>query len=301
MHGSKLCDCSKLALRPVRASSARQGSFDFTPRPPAETPGLNPYELRREIRIERMKSRSASLASDAASAHARARAIGDMIPMGQPILVGHHSEKRHRRDLGRIDRSMRRSIALSDESKHLAERAARAEQSTAVSSDDPAAVRKLKEQLADQEALIERTKAANKILRASAYPPPAAVIRQVAAVYGWTAERMAARLGTLQGMGQRTLPTSNEGADKRRIAARIAELETRATTPARAAEVVGTVRIEEAENRVRMFFPDKPGATVRAALKSRGFHWAPSSGAWQRHASNQAWYAARELAGAPLV
>ena len=58
-------------------------------------------------------------------------------------------------------------------------------------------------------------------------------------------------------MGQRTLPTSNEGADKRRIAARIAELETRATTPARAAEVVGSVRIEEAENRVRMFFPDQ--------------------------------------------
>ncbi len=33
-----------------------------------------------------------------------------MIPMGQPILVGHHSEGRHRRDLERHDRDMRKAI-----------------------------------------------------------------------------------------------------------------------------------------------------------------------------------------------
>jgi hypothetical protein len=34
--------------------------------------------------------------------HGRAEAIADMIPLGQPILVGHHSERRHRNDLEKI-------------------------------------------------------------------------------------------------------------------------------------------------------------------------------------------------------
>ena len=34
----------------------------------------------------------------------------DMIPMGQPILVGHHSEGRHRRDLDRTERLCRRGM-----------------------------------------------------------------------------------------------------------------------------------------------------------------------------------------------
>jgi hypothetical protein len=49
-----------------------------------------------------------------------ANAIVGMIPMGQPILVGHHSERRHRRDLDRHDRNMRKAI----EHSHNADRAA---------------------------------------------------------------------------------------------------------------------------------------------------------------------------------
>ncbi|WP_132290495.1 DUF3560 domain-containing protein [Kribbella sp. VKM Ac-2568] len=36
------------------------------------------------------------------------RQISDHIPLGQPILVGHHSERRHRRDIERMDRLMQR-------------------------------------------------------------------------------------------------------------------------------------------------------------------------------------------------
>jgi hypothetical protein len=50
-----------------------------------------------------------------------ANAIVAMIPPGQPILVGHHSERRHRRDLDRHDRNMRKAI----EHSHNADRAAR--------------------------------------------------------------------------------------------------------------------------------------------------------------------------------
>src|SRR5258707_866849 len=64
--------------------------------------GPNPYEAKRAARIERMRARAKRLAHGAEAARDSARAIGAMIPFGQPILVGHHSERRHRRDLERI-------------------------------------------------------------------------------------------------------------------------------------------------------------------------------------------------------
>src|SRR5690606_38121523 len=41
---------------------------------------------------------------------------------GTPILVGHHSEKRHRRDLERIDNRMRRSIEEDKKAEHYQHR-----------------------------------------------------------------------------------------------------------------------------------------------------------------------------------
>ncbi|MGE0363752.1 MAG: DUF3560 domain-containing protein [Vicinamibacterales bacterium] len=48
-----------------------------------------------------LRARSERLTARAEGEHARAREILDIIPMGQPIVQGHHSEARHRRDLAR--------------------------------------------------------------------------------------------------------------------------------------------------------------------------------------------------------
>jgi hypothetical protein len=57
----------------------------------------------------------------------------------------------------------------------------------------------------------------------------------------------------------------------------------------------GAVRIVEEENRVRIFFPNKPAEPVRVSLKGRGFRWSPAAGAWQAYASENAWYWARKI------
>lgn len=49
-------------------------------------------------------------AAEADTRLARAREIGDMIPLGQPVLLGHHSQRRHQRDLERIDTNMRKGV-----------------------------------------------------------------------------------------------------------------------------------------------------------------------------------------------
>jgi Domain of unknown function (DUF3560) len=259
---------------------------------------MNDYETRRAERIERMKSRAAKLTAEAEATRATAAARADRIPCGQPILVGHHSEKRHRKDLARIDNGFRKSFELADEAKSLARRAERAEASTAISSDDPDAVAKLREQLADLERSIEGTKAANKLLRASAHPPTGDVIRQVADLVGWTELRTASWLGILHSMGRKTFSTTNGGAERRRLLARIGELEARALAPAKEPETVGKVRIEESDNRVRVIFPGKPEEAIRQRLKSAGFRWSPTAGAWQRQPGTSVWELAREIARA---
>jgi hypothetical protein len=47
------------------------------------------------------------------------------------------------------------------------------------------------------------------------------------------------------------------------------------------------------ENRVQFIFDGKPSAEVRGIMKSHGFRWAPSQGAWQRQLTGNARYAAR--------
>src|SRR6266511_1234676 len=63
-------------------------------------------EAEREARAEARADRHA------------ARAERDLIPPGQPILVGHHSERGHRAALRRIDGRMRRSIEEDGKAQH---------------------------------------------------------------------------------------------------------------------------------------------------------------------------------------
>lgn len=74
-------------------------------------------------RAERLTERADKHQQAADSAYEQARRIGDMIPMGQPILVGHHSEGRHRRDIDRIDRNMRKAHESREYAEELERRA----------------------------------------------------------------------------------------------------------------------------------------------------------------------------------
>lgn len=120
-----------LGLMDVTADVLREAGFEVTVEVEAAP---RPMEESEADRAERMDDRADALAAKAArkgsEADARQRSaqdIADGIPMGQPILVGHHSERRHRRDMARIDANMRKSIELADEADRAAHGAATAE------------------------------------------------------------------------------------------------------------------------------------------------------------------------------
>ncbi len=78
---------------------------------------------RAKERAERFDNYSESRAKDAERARKSVDAIVEHIPFGQPILIGHHSEKRARRDAERIGEGMRKSIKMWDTSKYWTQRA----------------------------------------------------------------------------------------------------------------------------------------------------------------------------------
>lgn len=73
-------------------------------------------------RAERFENLSEKRAQDSEAARVSVAAIADAIPLGQPILIGHHSEKHARRDIERIEYGMRRAVKLWETSRYWTER-----------------------------------------------------------------------------------------------------------------------------------------------------------------------------------
>lgn len=252
---------------------------------------MNDYESKQESKRQRLLD-AAERAERKAAAHLdSAHNMGSVIPMGQPILIGHHSESRDRNYRKRIENNYRKSMEASDHAKELRGRAASVGQG-GVSSDDPDAVTKLKETLKVREDNQALMKAANKAIRKGDDQALNDLGFDDATIIRLKTPDFCGRLGFAD------YQLKNNNANIRRIKQRIAELETADTDPGGSLFDKGEIQVIDNadDNRVQVYFPGKPSAEIRQALKSNGFRWAPSVGAWQRHRSNAARYHAVMIA-----
>lgn len=177
-------------------------------------------------RLERRQTWAAKAHDRSEQSLAAVRSLADQIPVGQPILVGHHSERRARRDAERIHSGMSRGV----EELRLAQRhEARAEGiqrqlDVAVYSDDPDACERLRERIAEAEAERDRRKRANRLYRAGDAEGLAAM--------GLDIEELRVRIATLPSYDRQPWPAyslTNIGARIRADKKRLAELEARQT------------------------------------------------------------------------
>jgi hypothetical protein len=256
------------------------------------------FEGRRGARRGRLERASDAAQAEAARAFGSAHRIGDAIPFGQPILVGHHSEARHRRDIRRIDQSMQRGVEATRRGEDLARRAAQVG-SAGISSDDPAATTQLSRKLLDLEAAQAQMKAANLAIRKYAKSGVPAQVGALVAL-GFSEERAheILRPDFAGRVGFPSYALSNNNAEIARVKKRVAELSARASAPERdpiRGEIEGlsfTLSEDRDLHRTQIRFSGKPGDELRARLRSAGFLWAPSQSAWQRQLSPQAWHRA---------
>jgi hypothetical protein len=93
------------------ATHGRDTEVRDTERVETATERRDAQQDRLEHRLDRHEHRAERAAGEAAHHFAASRQISDGIPFGQPILVGHHSERRHRRDLARMDSHDQKWIA----------------------------------------------------------------------------------------------------------------------------------------------------------------------------------------------
>jgi len=263
---------------------------------------MNSYELKQEAKKERLLNAAdrADKASNAAyqSSH---DATSD-IPFGQPILVGHHSEARHRRAIDKSWNQMGKSIALSDKADKLRSKAAGVG-TGGISSDDPDALIKLREKLANLERSQEIMKAANKVIRNKKLSDSGKIAEIVESLE--MGEQQAKNLLEPDFAGRVGFPSyslTNNNANMRTVKGRIAEMEKRkealennggenTTIESNGIKLVQNLE----ENRIQLIFPGKPSDDIRKKLKSNGFRWAPSQSAWQRQLNNRSIWIAKDL------
>lgn len=238
---------------------------------------MSSYDDKLERRRQRYAERAERARQESDAAYRSASAEIEHIPPGQPILVGHHSERRHRRALARHDSRMRQSVEASERARHY-DHKAEAVGTGGISSDDSEAAQKLAAKLARLEAAHERMVAANKCVRAGD--------RDGLLALGFSEGQMAKLLAPdLCGrVGFPSYALSNSSAEIRRVKARLGELQKNAARESQ--EIVTehlTIRHDVEENRVLLIFPGKPSEQVRDICKRNGFRWKPSSRAWSRH------------------
>jgi hypothetical protein len=123
-----------------------------------------------ERRLERRREWATARDRDANARFNNAARAVDGIPPGQPILVGHHSERHHRAALDRHDTNMRKGVEAADmASRHRSAAGGLADAlDRSIFSDDEDAISRLEERIAEREAERSRLKAYNASARAAA-------------------------------------------------------------------------------------------------------------------------------------
>lgn len=245
---------------------------------------MNSYEEKLERKRERYSNLADKNRSERDSLHHTNQGILDAMN-GQPILIGHHSEKRHRRELQKVDNRMRKAIQCDDKSKYY-ERRANNVGSGGISSDDPEALVKLKGKLADLERSQEFMKKVNAQFRkggidaveCSEYVKSAMVASMAA---DWRESPKPFESYRL----------TNNNATIRATRKRIEQME--AIQQMESEDISSenfTFSHDKEDNRFLFEFPGKPDEETRNVIKSFGFKWSRYRTAWVRKVTaNAVW------------
>lgn len=256
---------------------------------------MNDFELKRAERAERFRARAERARREADARWKGAEDILRFIPPGQPILVGHHSERRHRRDLAKVDNHMRKSIEAREKAARLEARAEAAEENDAIYDEDPEALEKLRAKLAKLEERHALDKKINRAVRSKA---PREKLAELGLKDGTISRLLEGDFAGRKGIPGYVL--SNRNANMRRIRGRIERLEREAErTEADRLHLEGNgweVFEDGDDHRVVLKFDARPAREITRFLRSMGWRWAPSRGAWLRHLNGAGRASARAVA-----
>jgi len=220
---------------------------------------MNTYEAKIEAKRERYAALAQRKAAESSALWSKGSSMLDAIPFGQPILVGHHSEKSDRAYRNRACNALDKACAVQKTAGYYADKA-ESVGTGGISSDDPEAIIKLKDKLVKMQAQWDEIKRQRK---------------EGKDVWAWGVS----------------------AANIRNIKKRIEALEKQHTMEARP-DVFGNgyvLRENKEDNRIQFIFDEKPCEAIRSVLKRHGFRWSPTNNAWQTYLTDRGRYQAKQI------
>ena len=217
--------------------------------------------------------------------------MASVIPFGQPILVGHHSEGSDRRYRNRIHNTFKKGYDLQDEAERMEERLEAKEGNNSISSDNPGAIDLLRVKVGELEKLQEIMKECNKLLKKDDVSGLEKLGLSIETIEKLRLPDFAGRTGIPR------YKLTNNNATIRAAKKRILELEKKRAN-VKQEFVFGDIRIVDNvdDNRIQVFFPDKPSEEIRSRLKRSGFRWTPSGNCWQSYRHQHSMDSAKSIA-----
>lgn len=243
------------------------------------------YIERRERRIDNAQSRMLENNKLSLAHYRQSQRMGQCIPMGQPIHIGHHSEGRDRRFRKRMWDTMGKSVEANAKASYYEGKLTAIESNTAIYSTDPDAIAKLRAKIIEAGQNQSHWKAGNKIVKSKKLSPEQKAEQLTAAGHSPDILKpdFAGRIG------YPAFELSNNNANIRRMETRLQELEQSLNEAVELGDTENTypdlnLTIKQARSidRLQLVFNGKPNAEIRTLLKCLGYRWAPSEAAWQR-------------------
>lgn len=254
------------------------------------------YKDRQEAKQERLEERASKTLKAADNTYQRSRSLVEHIPFGQPILVGHHSERAHRNAVDKSWNLLGKSVGLRDKAARLEGKAASVG-TGGISSNEPEALTKLKAKLDNLVTSQETMKAINKIVR-TANLDDAQKIGKILKAKLLKSESLAVEIlkpDVAGRIGFASYSLSNNNAEIRRINKCIESLEKiQSSSPIQFENDDFSMNVDNGQI-VIDFKNGKPSEDTRTLVKRSAFKWSRYQTAWVRKITANAMAAANHL------
>jgi hypothetical protein len=249
------------------------------------------YEAKRQARYDRYVAAAEKAQRESDANWKQASLMADFIPFGQPILIGHHSEKRDRNYRARIESKHRKGYELHQKAAEYRSRAESIQENDAIFSDDPSATEKLSDKITKLEELQAMYKTVNAAYKKFIKNPATLDACTLPEEY-----KAIIRSFKPEWSGDSPIPSyrlTNNNANIRRLKERAQVVERKQAMRDEDLEING-VRIEgrPSENRIRLYYGKRVDLDTFRLLKQHGFRVLRSEGegAFSAYYNNNALY-----------
>lgn len=236
---------------------------------------------KKQNRIDRFKELAWKAEQKSQAAFERSSKMVEGIPAGQPILVGHHSEKRHRSVLERSWNAVEQSVKEQEKAEYYRRKAEAAENNNAIYTEDEDSVKRLEEKIAAHEKLQLSMKDRNKIVRKKITDD-----EKVAELVKTGMKESVARALLVPDfcgrIGYPICTLTNNNAVIRNAKKRLEQVKQLKAQERKEYDVNGAHIVENPqENRFQIYFRKKPAENIRQSLHHAGYRYSYENGCWQ--------------------